>query len=112
MTDVLFRYANDAAFFAAMTALGVPNNPGNRYEEQLGACSTPPQVTHQGIVRTVRLDAEQIGKIPDIILSPETVLIDWRSDEDNGDYQPTYTHDVEDGMGGVMVAEVLPGRIA
>lgn len=111
MTDILFRFATLDAFFAAMTELGVPNFPGNREEEQLGVVATPTMITHLGLVRTVRLNAEQLAKIPDIILSPETVLIDWRSDEEPfEEANPSYTHDVDiDGV--LTVVACKPGRI-
>ena len=110
-TDFLFRYHSDEAFFSAMDALGVPNNPSARYEEQLGNCSTPPQVTHQGVIRRVRLSPEQTALIAAGALATVPVLIDERSDEFDPEYLPEYTADLPDGDGNLYVGAVLPGRI-
>lgn len=110
-TDFLFRYIADDAFFAAMDALGVPNNPSARPEEQLGNCSSPPQVTHQGVIRRVRLWPEQTALIAAGALATVPVLIDERSDEFDPDYVPEYTADMTDEDGNLYVGTVLPGRI-
>ena len=111
MTDILFRYATEADWREAMTALGFTLQDTGREEELLGHVCTPPMTTHQGIVRTVRFtDPEQLAKVPDV-LSP-TFLVDWRSDEDNTDYDPTYTADLTDAEGNLYVGTVWPGRIA
>ena len=110
--DIILRYLTNEAFFASMTALTVPNNPSARYEEQLGVVSTPATITHQGVVRMVRLWLDQVALIPDIILSPETVLIDWRSDEDIPIEEVSYTADLTDADGNLYVGVVMPGVIA
>ena len=110
--DLIFRYLTDEKFFAAMTALNVPNVPHAKDLEQIGNANTAPLVTHQGIVRLVRLEESQTALIPDIILSPETVLIDWRSDEDIPIEEISYTADLTDADGNLYVSAVHPGRIA
>ena len=112
-TDILFRYNNDTGFFSSMTSLGIDCYPERRNEEQLQAvCSTPVTITHQGEVRMVRLWHDQVALIPDIILSPETVLIDWRSDEEIPIEDISYTADLTDADGNLYVGVVMPGVIA
>ena len=109
--DILFRFVTLDDFWFAMQTLGIQCNPSAREEEQMQSCATPTQVTHQGYVRTVRFtDAEQLAKVPDV-LTP-TFVIDMRSDEDNTDYEPSYTADLTDADGNLYVGAVMPGVIA
>jgi hypothetical protein len=91
--DIQFRYASEEDFVLAMQDLGLAVRPEARDEEKFEHCATPPTMTDQGIVRTVRfLDPAQLAKVPDI-LAP-TCLIDWRSDE-GAEPLDTYTCDGE-----------------
>lgn len=101
MIDVLFRYATEAEFFAAMTTLGIRVSEEAEHEAQVGDCSTPDTVTDQGILRMVRFyDDAQLADLASVLTA--TLLVDWRSDV-GGDLPNSYTLDASP-VGAPMIA--------
>lgn len=109
--DCLFRYSTDEDFLTAMETLGYRVSRNLSVESELEHCATPPVVTHTGNIRMVRFtDESRLAGLPEA-LTP-TFLIDLRSDEDNTDYDPTYTKDYVDEDGNIYVGPVDYPRFA